>query len=76
MKSTIDRAKFQKGFYLGDHGTHSKSVSGGKKPYLSSNAYLYLFLNFIFERTQKQEKKQREKYRKLKKYTVGVPVTF
>ena len=30
MKSLIARAKTQKGFYLGDHGTHSKWVSGGK----------------------------------------------
>ena len=34
MKSTIARAKPQKGFHLGDHGTHSKLVSGGKKAFL------------------------------------------
>ena len=34
MKSTIARAKPQKGFYLRDSGTHSKLVSGGKKAFL------------------------------------------
>ena len=40
MKSTIARAKPQKGFYLGDHGMHSKLVSGEKKAFLKKLFFL------------------------------------
>ena len=42
MKSTIARAKPQKGCYLGDHRTHSKLVSGGKKSLIEEALF---FLN-------------------------------
>ena len=34
MKSTIVRVILEKGFFLGDYGTYSKSVSGGKEALL------------------------------------------
>ena len=53
MKSTIARAKPQKGFYLEDRETHSKLVSGGKKAFLKK---LFFFWTALLDMSKENQK--------------------
>ena len=64
MKSTIARAILQKGFFLWDYGTYSKSVSGEREALLKKliffwTALVYMSLKvLIIKRTQKASRKR------------------